>query len=52
MLKFQSMWTLQKFSSVHPAFHRQLNRDLHLISRHVHKVPLTAAQAEWRPLAA
>jgi putative transposase len=52
MLRFRSMKTLQKFSSVHAAFHNHFNQDRHLISRHDYKVRRSAAQAEWRSLAA
>jgi putative transposase len=33
MLRFRRMKTLQKFSSVHAAFHNHFNQDRHLISR-------------------
>ena len=52
MLRFRRMKTLQKFSSVHAAFHNHFNQDRHLISRHDYKVRRSAAQAEWRSLAA
>ena len=52
MLKLRSMKTLQKFSSLHGAFHNRFNQDRHLISRHDYKVRRAAAQAEWRSLAA
>jgi putative transposase len=52
MLKFRSMKTLQKFSSVHATVHNHFNQDRYLISRHDFKVRRAAAQAEWRSLAA
>src|SRR5277367_2877487 len=51
MLRFCRMKTLQKFSSVHAAFHNHFNQDRHLISRHDFKVRRAAALAEWRSLA-
>jgi putative transposase len=35
MLRYRQMKTLQKFSSVHAAFHDHFNQDRHLISRDV-----------------
>ena len=52
MLRFRSMKSLQKFSSVHAAFHNHFNQDRHLISRHDYKARRSAAQAEWRSLVA
>jgi len=52
MLRFRSMKSLQKFSSVHATFHKHLNQDRHLISRHDYKVRRSAAQLEWRSLVA
>jgi putative transposase len=52
MLRFRSMKTLQKFSSVHAALHNHFNQDRHLISRHDYKVRRSAARAEWRSLVA
>jgi len=52
MIKFRSLKTLQKFSSVHAAFRNHFNQDRHLISRHDYKVRRSAAQAVWRSLAA
>ena len=37
MLRFRQMKTLQKFSSVHAAFHNHFNQDRHLISRETYK---------------
>jgi putative transposase len=50
MLRFRSMKTLQKFSSVHAGLHNHFNQDRHLIGRHDYKVRRLAAQAEWRSL--
>ncbi len=33
MLRFRQMKTLQKFGSVHAAFHNHFNQDRHLIGR-------------------
>ena len=52
MLRFRQMKTLQKFSSVHAAFHNHFNQDRHLISREHYKAQRSAALAEWRTLAA
>jgi len=52
MLRFRQMWTLQKFSSVHAAFHNHFNQDRHLISRDDFKDRRLAAFAEWQTLAA
>lgn len=52
MLKFRQMMTLQKFSSVHAAFHNHFNQDRHLISRETYKAQRSAALAEWQTLAA
>jgi len=52
MLRFRSMKSLQKFSSVHAAFHNHFNQDRHLIKRHDYKVRRSAAQLEWRSLVA
>jgi len=37
MRRFRQMKTLQKFSSVHAAFHNHFNQDRHLISRETYK---------------
>lgn len=50
MLRFRQMKTLQKFSSVHAAFHNHFNRDRHLISRETYKAQRSAALAEWQTL--
>ncbi|WP_370238690.1 DDE-type integrase/transposase/recombinase, partial [Brevundimonas sp.] len=52
MLRFRQMKTLQKFSSVHAAFHNHFNQDRHLISRETYKAQRSAAMAEWQTLAA
>jgi putative transposase len=52
MLRFRRMKTLQKFSSVHAAFHNHFNQDRHLISRDQYKLQRSAAFAEWKLLAA
>jgi putative transposase len=51
MLRFRQMKTLQKFSSVHAAFHNHFNQDRHLISRETYKAQRSAALAEWKTLA-
>ena len=52
MVRFRQMKTLQKFSSVHAAFHNHFNQDRHLISRETYKAQRSAALAEWKRLAA
>jgi len=51
MLRFRQMKILQKFSSVHAAFHNPFNPDRHLISRDDFKARRSAAFAEWKTLA-
>ncbi len=51
MLRFQKMKTVQKFSSVHAAFHNHFNQDRHLISTEQYKARRSAALAEWNTLA-
>ena len=51
MLRFRQMKTLQKFGSVHAAFHNHFNQDRHLISRNDFKARRAAAFAEWKTLA-
>ena len=51
MLRFRQMKTLQKFSSVHAAFHNHFNQDRHLISRETYKAQRSVALAEWKTLA-
>ena len=52
MLRFRSMKTLQKFSSVHAQVHNHFNQERHLITRQIYKQRRSAALAEWRALAA
>ncbi|CAN5311091.1 hypothetical protein BH10PSE2_BH10PSE2_20210 [soil metagenome] len=52
MLRFRQMKTLQKFSSVHAAFHNHFNQDRHLISRETYKAQRSAALVKWKMLAA
>jgi putative transposase len=52
MLRFRRMKTLQKFSSVHAAFHNHFAQDRHLISRDQYKDRRSAALAEWKSLVA
>lgn len=52
MLRFRQMKSLQKFSSVHAAFHNHFNQDRHLISRESYKAQRSAALAECQTLAA
>ncbi len=47
MLRFRRMKTLQKFSSVHAAFHNHFNQERHLVSRDDYKARRSAAMAEW-----
>jgi len=51
VLRFRQMKTLQKFNSVHAAFHNHFNQDRHLISRGTYKAQRSAALAEWKTLA-
>jgi putative transposase len=52
MLRFRSMKTLQKFSSVHAQVHNHFNLEQHLVTREVYKQRRSAALREWRALAA
>ncbi len=52
MLRFRRMKTLQKFSSVHAAFHNHFNQERHLVSRNDYKLRRSAAMAEWEQVAA
>jgi len=52
MLRFRSMKTLQKFSSVHAQVHNHFNQERHLVTRQIYKQRRSAALAEWRALAA
>ena len=50
MLRFRSMATLQKLSSVHATLHNHFNQERHLVSRQEFKLRRSAAQAKWRSL--
>jgi putative transposase len=52
MNRFRRMKTLQKFSSVHAAFHNHFAQERHLTSRETYKQNRSAALAEWNSLAA
>jgi len=52
MLRFRQMKSLQKFSSVHAAFHNHFNKDRHLTEREGFKAQRSAALAEWKSLMA
>ena len=52
MLRFRSMATLQKFSSVHATLYNHFNQERHLVSRQEFKRRRSAAQAKWRSLGA
>jgi putative transposase len=52
MLRFRSMKTLRKFSSVHAQVHNHFDQERHLITRIVYKQRRSAALAEWRALVA
>jgi putative transposase len=52
MLRFRSMKTLQKFSSVLAQVHNHFNLERHLVTREVYKQRRSAALGEWRVLAA
>src|ERR1700733_4890012 len=52
MLRFRSMKTLQKFSSVHAQVHNHFNLERHLVTREVYKQRSSAALREWRDHAA
>src|SRR5579863_5910482 len=52
MLRFRSMKTLQKFSSVHAQVHNHFNQERHLVTRRVYKQRRSAALTDWRALAA
>jgi putative transposase len=52
ILRFRQMKSLQKFSSVHAAFHNHFNKDRHLTQRDSYKDQRSAALAEWRTLIA
>lgn len=52
MLRFRSMKTLQKFSSVHAQVHNHFNQERHIVSRQEYKRRRSAALAEWQNLVA
>ena len=51
MHRFRRMSTLQKFTSVHAAFHNHFNHERHLVARPTYKTRRSAAMAEWKNLA-
>ncbi len=52
MLRFRSVKTLQKISSVHARVHNHFSHERHLITRQVYKRRRSASLAEWRAVAA
>jgi putative transposase len=52
MLKFRNVKTLQKFAPVHASIHNHFNLERHLTSRTEFRIARSAANAEWRELAA
>src|SRR6266481_1720542 len=52
MQRFRSVRTLQRFSSIHAQVHNHFNQERHLVTREIYKQRRSAAQAEWRGLAA
>jgi putative transposase len=52
MQRFKQMKSLQKFASVHDAFHNHFNKERHLIGRDSFKDQRSAALAEWKSLMA
>ena len=52
MLRFRSVKTLQKFTSVHAQVHDHFSHERHLITRQVYKQRRSASLAEWCALAA
>lgn len=51
MHRFRRMDTLQKFTSVHAAFHNHFNHEHHLTSRNTYKINRAAAMVEWKRVA-
>jgi putative transposase len=51
MLRFRSIKTLQKFSSVHAQVHNHFNLERHLVTSEVDKQRRAVALGEWRDLA-
>jgi len=47
MLRFRSVRTLQKFSSVHAQVHNHFNQERHLVTREIYKQRRAAALREW-----
>ena len=52
MSKFRDIKTLQKFVSAHASIFNHFNHDRHLTSRTEFRMARSAANAEWRELAA
>jgi len=52
MQRFRRMKSLQKFASVHAAFHNHFNQERHLVDRQTFKNRRSAALAEWQSIAA
>ena len=52
MAKFRDLKTLQKFAAVHASIQNHFHQDRHLSRRSLFKHNRSAAQAEWRQLAA
>jgi len=52
MSKFRDIKTLQKFASAHASIFNHFNHDRHLTSRTEFRIARSAANAEWRELAA
>ena len=50
--QFQSLSTLQKFSSIHAQVHNHFNLERHLVTREIYKQRRSAALAEWRTVMA
>src|SRR5947209_14559647 len=47
MLRFRSVKTLQKFSSVHAQVHNHFNQERHLVTREIYKQRRCNAMREW-----
>ncbi len=52
MLRFRSLKTLQKFSSVHSQVYNHFNQERHLVDRGAYKCRRSADQREWQSLGA
>lgn len=48
MQRFRRRKTLQKFASVHAAFHNHFNQERHLVSRKTYKERRSEAFSQWR----